>query len=75
METENETAIDRQAIQNDCIRVLHQQLQDGPANIQVASAKELLSLLNSKDHLEKKDTGKVQPLFGDIFKWRKMKEK
>lgn len=70
---EPQTTIDKQAIQEECIRILTQQMKDGPANIQVASAKELLSLINAKDHLEGEDKQTAQPLFGDVFKWRKVR--
>lgn len=65
------TSDERQTILDDCIRVLHNQLQSGPANIQVSSAKELLALLSAKEDLTQDQKQEARPLFGDLFEWRK----
>ena len=73
LDVDHISTIDKQTMLNDCIRVLHQQVLNGAANIQVASAKELISLLGGKEKLEGEKVQEDRPLFRDLFLWRKVK--
>ena len=65
---------DKQDMLDACIHALHQEVLNGAANTKVASAKELLSLLSAKENMSNEKTREDRPLFGDLFKWRKVKE-
>ena len=65
---------DKQDMRDDCIHALHQEVLNGAANTKVASAKELLSLLSAKENMSNEMAREARPLFGDLFKWRTVKE-